>query len=140
MHAIEGLDILPRPRISPDNQPFWDGVDDGRLRLPHCGDCGNAHLPPGPVCPFCFSSKLNWEDASGKGSITTWTVVHKVWFPVFAGSVPYNVIQVQLDEGPRMTARLVGNDAPPQVGQRVSVVFQQIEDGLVLPAFEPDGA
>ncbi len=137
MHAIEGQDILPRPRISPDNKPFWDGVEAGHLRLPSCTSCGKPHLPPGPVCPFCFSPELEWIEASGKGTISTWTIVHKVWFPVFADRVPYNVIQVELDEGPRLTARLVENDGPPRVGQRVSILFERIEEGLTLPAFRP---
>lgn len=137
MHAIEGQDILPRPRISPDNAPFWEGCNAGRLLLPRCMDCGRFHLPPGPVCPFCFSPKLEWVEARGIGTISTWTVVHKVWFPIFADRVPYNVIQVELDEGPRLTARLIDSDAPPSVGQRVSVAFERIDEELALPVFRP---
>ncbi len=79
-----------------------------RFVLPYCTDCGKAHLPPGPVCPFCFSDRLEWRPASGRGRISTWTVVHKAWFPAFADEIPYNVVQVELDEGPRLTANVVG--------------------------------
>lgn len=137
MTGIEGQDILPRPRISPDNAPFWEGCREGRLMLPTCTECGRAHLPPGPVCPFCLSSALDWREAKGTGTISTWTVVHKVWFPIFADRVPYNVIQVELDEGPRLTARLVESDAPPKVGQGVSVLFEQVDAELAMPAFRP---
>jgi uncharacterized protein len=126
----------PRPRISPDNRPFWEGCLAGEIRLPFCVACGRPHLPPGPVCPFCFSDQLEWRSASGKGWISTWTVVHKAWFPAFADQVPYNVVQVELDEGPRLTTNIVNpGEAGLVIGARVEVTFERIDDGLALPRF-----
>ena len=34
--------------------------------------------------------------------------MHKAWFPAFADDIPYNVVQVELEEGPRLTANLIG--------------------------------
>ena len=126
----------PRPRISPDNSPFWEACREHRLRLPFCMECGKAHLPPGPVCPHCFSDSLEWRDAGGRGVISTWVVVHKVWFPAFAGETPYNVVQVELEEGPRLTAKMVGLDGQPiTVGQKVAIDFEDVDDALTLPCF-----
>ena len=119
----------PRPRIGPDNEPFWHGCRAHRLMLPTCLACGKPHLPPGPVCPFCFSDDISWQSASGRGRICTWTMVHKAWFPAFRDETPYNVVQVELDEGPRLTSRIVGEgDQKIQIGQRVEVVFDDIDE------------
>jgi uncharacterized OB-fold protein len=126
--------LKPRPRIGPDNEPFWEGCRAHRLMLPTCEECGKPHLPPGPVCPFCLSDRVAWRQASGRGRISTWTIVHKEWFAAFKNDLPYNVIQVELDEGPRLTSSLVG-DAKPAIGQRVEVVFDDVDDTLTLPRF-----
>jgi uncharacterized OB-fold protein len=127
----------PRPRISPDNKPFWDACRRHELALPTCEDCGRAHLPPGPVCPHCLSDRLAWRTASGRGTVSTFVVVHKPWFPAFAGEIPYNVVQVELAEGPRLTANMVGlGGRRPVVGEAVRVVFDDIDDTLTMPRFE----
>ena len=89
------------------------------------------HLPPGPVCPFCFSDRIQWREASGRGRISTWTVVHKAWFAAFAEDIPYNVVQVELDEGPRLTANVV-NVSNLRIGLPVEIVF-----GEPIPRFKP---
>lgn len=135
--SAEGITVKPRPRMSPDSQPFWDGCKAHRLLLPTCRHCGKAHLPPGPVCPHCFSDALDWREASGEGTISTFVVVHRDWFPAFRADLPYNVVQVELDEGPRLTASVVGTaDRPLAVGQRVRVVFDDVDETLTLPRFE----
>jgi uncharacterized OB-fold protein len=115
--------MKPLPRITPDNQPFYAALKDGRFVLPYCTDCGKPHLPPGPVCPFCFSERLEWKPASGRGRISTWTVVHKAWFPAFAEDIPYNVVQVELDEGPRLTANVIAPNEKLKIGMLVEIVF-----------------
>jgi uncharacterized OB-fold protein len=130
----------PLPRITPDTQPFWDALRERRLVVPYCADCGKPHLPAGPVCPFCFSDRLEWRAASGRGKISTWTVVHKAWFPAFATDVPYNVVQVELDEGPRLTASVVGMpNERLAVGLPVVVDFDAVTAEITLPRFRPAG-
>ena len=126
------------PRVTPDTQPFWDALRERRVALPYCSACGKPHLPPGPVCPLCFCDRLEWRPASGRGRISTWTVVHKAWFPAFANDVPYNVVQVELDEGPRLTASVVGlpNDRLA-VGLSVVIDFDDVSPDITLPRFRP---
>lgn len=127
----------PRPRLSPDNQPFWDACRRHEFALPFCVECGKAHLPPGPVCPHCFSDQLEWRKASGKGTISTWVVVHKPWFAAFAKDIPYNVVQVELAEGPRLTTSVVdAKDRKLAVGQAVEVTFDDVDAELTLPRFK----
>jgi hypothetical protein len=90
------------------------------------------------VCPFCFGDRLEWRPASGRGTISAWTVVHKAWFPAFASDVPYNVAQVELEEGPRLTASIVGlPDGALRVGLPVAIDFDEARGGLTLPRFGP---
>jgi uncharacterized protein len=123
--------MKPLPRITPDNEPFYQALREGRFVLPYCADCGKPHLPPGPVCPFCFAGKLEWRPASGRGRISSWTVVHKAWFPAFAEDIPYNVVQVELEEGPRLTANVVDvSKEELEIGLPVEIVV-----GETLPRF-----
>jgi uncharacterized OB-fold protein len=128
----------PLPRIGPDTAPFWAATRAGEFRLPFCTACDKAHWPAGPVCPFCFADTIVWRRASGRGTVSTFTMVHKAWFPAFVAEIPYNVIQVELTEGPRMTANLV--DAPaggPRIGMPVEVVFDAVTPEITLPRFRP---
>ena len=138
MSFHQGITAKPRPRITPDHQPLWDGFKQHKMMLPFCEDCGKPHLPPGPVCPHCFSDRLDWREVSGRGVVTTWVVVHKAWFPAFAEDIPYNVVQVELEEGPRITASLVGaGDQKLDVGQKVVAVFEPVDEELTLLRFKP---
>jgi uncharacterized protein len=126
--------MKPQPRITPDSEPFWNALRERKLMLPYCAGCAKPHLPPGPVCPFCFSDRLEWRLASGRGRISTWTVVHKAWFPAFAEDIPYNVVQVELEEGPRLTTNVVG-----LANERLKVGLPGVIDfdDVTLPRFRP---
>jgi uncharacterized OB-fold protein len=85
---------------------------------------------------MCFSDAIDWKQASGNGRISTWTIVHKAWFPAFAAESPYNVVQVELDEGPRLTSSLVDlGGRTPSIGQRVEIVFDDVHADLTLHRF-----
>lgn len=126
----------PLPRITPDNRPFWEAVRRHELRLQRCMDCGSFWYPPGPVCPDCLSERFEWRRVSGRGTISSWVVFHKVYFPAFADEVPYAVVQVALEEGPRLISNLIG--VPREeiaIGMPVEVVFDDVTPELSLPRF-----
>ncbi len=126
----------PLPRITPDNRPFWEAARRHELWLPHCDDCRRPFWPPGPACPACFGENLAWHAVSGRGAISSWVLFHRAWFPSFAGDIPYAVVQVELDEGPRLTSGVV--DLPHErlaVGLRVQVAFDDVTPEITLPKF-----
>jgi len=128
----------PVPRLTPDNTPFWAGCREHRIMLPWCRVCDRPHWPPGPVCPFCFGTALTWQQASGQGTISSWVVVHKAWLPAFAADIPYNAVQVELEEGVRLTGNLIGApNAALKVGLAVEVVFDDVTPEVTLPRFRP---
>ena len=128
----------PLPRVTADNRPFWDAARRHQLVLQRCVECGRFRYPPGPVCPDCLSERAAWTPVSGRGKVTTFVVFHKAWFASFAGDIPYNVIQVQLDEGPRLTANVVGiANTDLRVGMPVEVTFDDVTPEIALPRFRP---
>jgi uncharacterized OB-fold protein len=130
----------PRPRVTPDNRPFWDGCRQHRLLLPWCTACSVAFLPPSPVCPHCLGESIEWRAASGRATVSSFVVVHQKWFPAFDADIPYNVVQVELEEGPRLTSALVGvQEADIRVGMPVTVVFEDLDEHTTLPRFRRRG-
>ena len=82
--------------------------------------------------------ELRWRQVSGRGRVSTFVEVHQKWFEAFTDDLPYNVAQIQLEEGPRLTANLVGvANADIRVGMSVRVVFDDIDEQLTLPRFCP---
>ena len=135
------MDVVtkPLPRITPDNQPFWDACRRHEFLLPWCTHCHRAYLPPSPLCPYCFEDQVQWQHASGRGVIASYVIVHQRWFPSFADDLPYNVVQVELEEGPRLTSTVIGLSYDAlHVGLPVHVEFDEVATGFVLPKFRAD--
>nr|MDT0660958.1 OB-fold domain-containing protein [Micromonospora sp. DSM 115978] len=127
-----------RPELTDVNRGFWDGAARHRLAVQRCGGCGELRYPPARRCPRCLSGDWSWHDLSGRGEILSYIYVHQRYHPAWADRVPYNVVLVQLDEGPRMVSNVMPlSRADLDVGQRVRVVFAD-EDGLTVPRFEVD--
>jgi uncharacterized protein len=88
--------------------------------------------------PPLLGDELTWKPASGFGTISSWVIVHKAWLPAFEADLPYNAVQVQPEEGVRLTGNLVGapNDAS-RVALPVQVVFDDVTPEVTLPRFKP---
>ena len=117
---------IQRPHPEPDGetQPFWDGIAEGRLRLQRCRACGRHIFYPRSVCPHCMAAELEWTDATGRGAVHAFTVVHRAP-PGFTEDAPYVVAMVELEEGPRMLTRLL--DVAPgdaKIGMKVEVAIE----------------
>ena len=127
---------LPTPDA--ETQPFWDGARDGKLLIRRCGACGEAHFYPRPFCPKCWSDDVRWEEAGGRATLYTWSVVHRNDLPPFGDRVPYVAAAVDLDEGPRMLTNVVGCEFDAlTVGLPLEVSYQAISDDVTIPVFRP---
>lgn len=89
-------------------KPFWEHAEKGELLLQHCLACGLDQLYPRGVCRRCWSDDLGWVAAAGTGMVWTVTVIHKPGHRAWADEAPYAVAIVELDEGPRLTTRILG--------------------------------
>lgn len=75
---------------------------------------------------------------SGRGVVRSWVIFHQVYYPELGLQVPYNVIQVELAEGPHLLSNLVGVPLEQiRAGLPVEVVFQPLDDEFNLPLFRP---
>lgn len=125
----------PHPRPSPESLPFWAGATAHKLLLPRCNICGKFWFPPSARCVHCLSSDFAWEESAGTGRIYSFVVFHRVYHPAFEREVPYTVAIVELDEGPRLLANIVGT--PPddvRCDMRVRVMFEDRGD-QTIPQF-----
>jgi uncharacterized OB-fold protein len=101
-----------------------------------CGDCGRHVFVPQPLCCYCSSARLEWVESAGRGSLYSYTVVHRPQRPEFAA--PYVVAIVTLDEGFTMLTNLV--DCAPErieIGMRLEVTFRKMSEEISLPLFRP---
>lgn len=100
-----------------------------------CKRCGHVFLPPGPVCPRCWSDRLGRRALSGIGEVATFTVYRQQYHPDFPP--PYVIALIALIEGPRMISNVI--DCAPEavrVGMAVRVSHRLRGDRL-LPLFAP---
>ena len=100
-----------------------------------CARCGDAHLPPSPVCPKCLSEDQAWKPASGRGTLESWADFHRAYWDGFKDELPYRTCLVKLDEGPLIISNLVGDDAKTKIGARLSVTFERLTEEIAIPKF-----
>lgn len=82
-----------------------------------------------------------WAPTAPRGSIYSFTVVHRPPEPAFAPDVPYVVAVVQLEEGGRIMANIVACD-PGKVtmDMPVEAVFEDVTEEITVVHFQPVGA
>jgi uncharacterized OB-fold protein len=132
--------IGERPVPEPDevSQPFFDATLRGELLLQHCPKCGRWMWPVKSHCIDCLCDDLQWEAASGLGTLYSFTLVHQLVHPGFKGEMPYNLALVDLDEGVRVHNSIVGVPSDElRIGMRLQVVFVPASDAIAVPMFQP---
>ena len=128
----------PLPQIDEVSRPYWEAAKRHELVLQRCQGCGHFRYPAGDTCPRCLSDRLEWVKVSGRGRVYTWTVFHKVYHPAFAEDMPYAVVAVELEEGPRLLTNLVDCRLEDiEVGMPVEVVFDDVTEEISLSKFRP---
>jgi uncharacterized OB-fold protein len=128
--------IKPLPKPSPTSRPFWEAARKHELTLQRCGGCGKFIYYPRDRCPHCFSDNLSWNRVTGRGTLYSYTVVHRASSRAFADA-PYVLAIVELDEGPRMTTNIVAPPESLKVGMPVVAFFDDVAPGHTLVKFKP---
>ena len=96
-----------------------------------CLACGQVFYYPRAICPFCFSDKTELQQASGNGTIYTYSVMRRA-------PVPYAIAYVTLQEGVSMMTNIVDCDLDKiKIGQAVRLVFKPSDGGPPVPMFTP---
>ena len=122
---------IPAPPLNPEIQPFFDAAAKGTLLVKRCTACGQPHHYPRAICPFCGSDRTEWVEASGRGTLYSFSVLRRA-------TPPYAIAYVTLAEGPTMMTNVVDTDLDAlKVGQPVRVVFKPTDGGPPVPMFTP---
>ena len=127
---------IPLPVPTALSKPHWDGCREGVLRVQRCRDCRGYVFIPQPACTHCQAIALDWVESTGRGTLYSFTTVHRPQRPEFV--VPYTVAIVELDEGWHMLTNLI--ECPPdemRIGMPVEVSFRRMSDEITLPMFRP---
>jgi hypothetical protein len=126
---------------APDNaaRHYWQRAAEGQLVLQRCTDCGVFQFYPRALCAAC-AGETEWVDASGRGSLHTYTIIRQNRSEAFAGLVPYAVGIVDLAEGVRMMSNIVECDVDHlYVGMELEVLLLRAADDVGLPFWRPAG-
>jgi len=129
-----------RPRPVPDDRSagYWQAAASEVLAIQRCRSCRTWAHPPQACCEHCASLELAYEPVAGTGTVHQCVIVRRTRVAGFEAT-PYAAVAVELDEQPGLLvlANLVGTPADEaRVGQRVRLVFERIDDELVLPQFK----
>jgi 3-oxo-4,17-pregnadiene-20-carboxyl-CoA hydratase alpha subunit len=126
----------PHPSITQDNAFWFDGARAHQLLIQHCTSCGTLRHPPLPACGNCRSFEWDTVEASGRGTLYSYVVVHYPQVPSFDYPLPIGLIA--LEEGTRVVANIDGV-APGalQIGMELTALFVDFDDELSLPVFVP---
>ncbi|MDO8363385.1 MAG: Zn-ribbon domain-containing OB-fold protein [Actinomycetota bacterium] len=124
------------PTVEDETRPYWKAAADGTLLIKKCNACGEVHHYPRPFCPSCWSDDVAWQEASGRGTVYTYSTIFRNDLPPFDAWGAYIAAVVELEEGPRLMTNIV--DCPPEecsVGMPVVVDFRPLTDDIGAPIF-----
>ena len=126
------------PTVTKLGRPHWEAARRGKLAIQHCLDCDKYVHYPSSLCERCLSENLEWKEVTGRGTIESFSVVHRPFAPEFVADVPYTVALVRLREQILLLTWLT-EIAPEDVqfGMEVEVTFERISDEISLHRFRP---
>jgi uncharacterized protein len=139
---VDVLEAYPSARIDQDNVGHYRGRLERRLLVNRCRDCGWWHEPPRPVCPRCWSDRVEAAEVRGRGVVHLVTVLHLGSpTPGVDYGAGYPVVAVELEEQPglRYVAGIV--ECPHddlRIGLPVELTWID-RGGEPTPAFRPAG-
>ena len=136
------MPALPRdwavPQLTPFNEAWFTS---GALAVQRCTSCATLQHPPEEICHACGAMTFDTRALAPTGTVYSYTVAHYAANSALAGSVPYTVALVSLDEAPHI--RVVGNieGTAVTIGMAVVATWEErtAEDGAVilLPQWVP---
>ncbi len=139
--TMEGLagSLSHRALPQPDHasRHYWQSAAEGRLVVQRCTTCNRFQFYPRSLCASC-AGETEWVDASGRGTLHTYTIIRQNRSKAFAALSPYAVGIVDLDEGVRMMSNIVDCDVDAiHVGMALEVLILRAADDVGLPFWRP---
>jgi len=122
-------DYMSHPAVNPETLEFWKAMGQGKLLIKGCQGCGEAHFYPRAHCPHCDADETHWLEASGRGTIYSFTVMRR--------EEPQRIVAyVTLEEGPTIFTNIVGTSpGDVRIGAPVHLQVSESKEGLPVPTF-----
>lgn len=124
----------------PTVEQYQKNIDMGKFRAFKCKSCSAVIAPPSGVCYKCGGTEMEWTEVSGKGTLVSFTVIH-IAPEEFQDEAPYYIAIVELEEGTRVSSRLLGYDPlkPEEVkiGTKLQIAYIKGVSGKAYLAFKP---
>jgi uncharacterized protein len=130
-----GLRALPQPDHASEH--YWRSAADGTLVLQRCTSCHQFQFYPRSLCAQCAGA-TEWVEATGRGTLYTYTVIRQNRSAAFSSLSPYTVGIVELDEGVRMMSNIVECDIEDlYVDMPLEAVILKAAEDVGLPFWRP---
>ena len=116
---------------------FNEYLSEKKLMASKCTKCGALYVPPRPLCNKCFGSEMEWAEMKGKGKLAAFTTIAIAPTLMieegYGRDNPYCTGVVELAEGPKISARILGVDAKKpeeiKIGTPLAVDFVERGEG-----------
>ncbi|MGI6072000.1 MAG: Zn-ribbon domain-containing OB-fold protein [Lachnospiraceae bacterium] len=129
----------PLPEIRPWTKEFWEGTKQGKLLIQRGKNTGKLIMYPKKYSPYDIDEELEWIEASGKGTVYTFSIVENNAPKPFDEELPFCVAIVELEEGVRMCTNIVDCDLDRiKIGAPVHAVFNPVTEDITLVNFTLD--
>ena len=129
---------LKSPEPSNATREFWEATKEDRLVIPYCNECEDYFFYPRRLCPVCMASDIEYKEASGRGTLVTYTTIHRAPTKNYQEMAPYVNALIDLEEGIRMMGNIdVDSEEDLTMGMPVAVTFIETESEYKLPFFIP---
>lgn len=127
------LDADLRPDTRGSLSPLYEACAEGRLCMPFCEDCARPLELEQFVCDAC-SGQVRWCGVPLVGVVHAATTVHRREPGLVLADVPYQVLDVELQSGHRLTMTTTAVRADPlAIGEPVTIGFRTI-GSVAVPA------
>lgn len=131
---------VERPFTAASFQTYFN---QGRLMGSRNRATGEVFVPPRPIDPATHDDDMEWVELSGRGTLAAFTSVYIGTSAMIAAGYdrkqPYVAGIVELAEGPRISAQILGLDGTkPEIawiGQPLQATFVERGDGEKRRAF-----
>ena len=116
---------------------FKEFLGEKKLMASKCTKSGALYLPPRPLCIKCFGTEMEWAEMKGKGKLAAFTTIAiaptLMLEEGYGRDNPYCTGVVELEEGPKISARILGVDAKKpeeiKIGTPLAVDFVERGEG-----------
>ena len=134
------------PRVAIEDGFFTipdDPAEPPRLLGSRCQSCGEVFYPRRHVCARCLHEGTDDLELGPRGRLYTWTYVHVPLFAKKNAKVDaYGVGQIDLPEGPRVQAILVGGPDDFAIGMELELELEVLgpdkdANDIVIYRFKP---